>query len=58
MNLEGRLDQFNMSLTSDPALDEVDILALLTLGQLFVLDDVDIAGAGQTSTIIDGNASD
>ncbi|MBI5101756.1 MAG: translocation/assembly module TamB [Nitrospirae bacterium] len=33
MNLEGRLNQFNMSLSSDPVLKEMDILALLTLGQ-------------------------
>ncbi|MCH7643693.1 MAG: hypothetical protein IH974_02570 [Myxococcales bacterium] len=31
---------------------------LLTLGQLVVSDDVSIAGAGQTNTIIDGNATD
>jgi translocation and assembly module TamB len=33
MNLEGQLDRFNMSLTSDPPLKEMDILALLTVGQ-------------------------
>ncbi len=41
--------------------DDVPVPAgtyLLTLGQLVVSDDVSIAGAGQESTIIDGNASD
>lgn len=33
MNLEGQLDRFNMSLSSDPPLKEMDILALLTVGQ-------------------------
>lgn len=34
MNLEGQLDHFNMSLSSDPPLKEMDIFALLTVGQL------------------------
>ncbi len=33
LNLEGQLDHFNLSLSSDPYLEEVDILALLTVGQ-------------------------
>jgi translocation and assembly module TamB len=33
MNLEGQFDHFNMSLSSDPPLKEMDILALLTVGQ-------------------------
>jgi translocation and assembly module TamB len=33
MNLEGQLDHFNMSLSSDPPLKEMDVLALLTVGQ-------------------------
>jgi translocation and assembly module TamB len=33
MNLEGQLDHFSMSLSSDPPLKEMDILALLTVGQ-------------------------
>lgn len=33
MNLDGQLDHFNMSLSSDPPLKEMDILALLTVGQ-------------------------
>ncbi|MEW6570270.1 MAG: translocation/assembly module TamB domain-containing protein [Nitrospirota bacterium] len=34
LNLEGRLDHFILSLSSDPHLEEVDILALLTVGQI------------------------
>ncbi len=33
MNLEGQLDHFNMALSSDPVLKEMDILSLLTVGQ-------------------------
>ena len=33
MNLEGQLEHFNMSLSSDPVLKEMDILSLLTVGQ-------------------------
>jgi CSLREA domain-containing protein len=46
---------------TNPGADDVPVPAgtyLLTLGQLVVSDDVSIAGAGQTSTIIDGNATD
>jgi len=46
---------------TNPGADDVSVPAgtyLLTLGQLVVSDDVSIAGAGQTSTIIDGNATD
>ena len=45
---------------TNPGADDVPVPAgtyLLTLGQLVVSDDVSIAGAGQTSTIIDGKAS-
>lgn len=34
MNLEGRAEQFDLSLTSDPPVDEVKILSLLTVGEL------------------------
>ncbi|NWF76562.1 MAG: translocation/assembly module TamB domain-containing protein [Nitrospirae bacterium] len=34
LNLEGQLDHFNLSLSSEPYLEEVDILALLTVGQI------------------------
>jgi CSLREA domain-containing protein len=46
---------------ANPGADDVPVPAgtyLLTLGQLVVSDDVDIAGVGQTSTIIDGNNTD
>ncbi len=33
MNLEGQLDHFNVALSSDPPLKEMDVLALLTVGQ-------------------------
>ena len=33
MNLEGQLDRFSMSLSSDPPLKEMDVLALLTVGE-------------------------
>lgn len=33
MNLDGQIDHFNMSLVSDPPLKEMDVLALLTVGQ-------------------------
>ncbi len=34
LNLEGQMEHFNLSLSSDPHLEEVDILALLTTGQI------------------------
>ncbi len=34
LNLEGEMDRFTLSLSSDPPLEEVDILSLLTVGQL------------------------
>jgi len=46
---------------TNPGADDVPVPAgtyLLTLGQLVISDDVSIAGAGQTNTIIDGNATD
>jgi len=33
MHLDGQLEHFNLSLVSDPPLDETDILSLLTVGQ-------------------------
>jgi CSLREA domain-containing protein len=46
---------------ANPGADDVPVPAgtyLLTLGQLVVSDEVSIAGAGQETTIIDGNAAD
>ncbi len=34
LNLEGQLEHFNLSLTSDPPLEEIDIFALLTVGRV------------------------
>ncbi len=34
LSLEGYVDQFNLSLSSEPMLDEVDILSLLTVGEI------------------------
>ncbi|MEW6162398.1 MAG: translocation/assembly module TamB domain-containing protein [Nitrospirota bacterium] len=34
LNLEGQMEHFNLSLSSDPPLEEMDILALLTVGQV------------------------
>jgi hypothetical protein len=34
LNLDGNLEQFNLSLSSNPPLDETDILSLLTVGQI------------------------
>jgi autotransporter translocation and assembly factor TamB len=34
LSLEGQIEQFTMSLVSDPPLNETDILALLTVGQV------------------------
>lgn len=34
LTLEGQIDHFTLALTSDPHLDEVDILALLTVGRV------------------------
>jgi translocation and assembly module TamB len=33
LSLQGRVEQFDLTLTSDPPLDEVEILALLTVGE-------------------------
>lgn len=34
LNLDGYIEQFNLSLSSNPPLDETDILSLLTVGQI------------------------
>ena len=34
LNLEGQIEQFNLTLSSDPPLDEMDILSLLTGGSI------------------------
>ncbi|TAN40906.1 MAG: hypothetical protein EPN25_06130 [Nitrospirae bacterium] len=60
MNLEGQLNQFNMSLSSDPVLKEMDILALLTVGQtggqLKGLEGG--VGAGEATSFVTGKLQD
>ncbi|MBA4371637.1 MAG: hypothetical protein C0402_02110 [Thermodesulfovibrio sp.] len=60
MNLEGRMNQFAMSLSSDPVLKEMDILALLTLGQtggqLKGLEGG--VGAGEATSFVTGKLQD
>jgi hypothetical protein len=34
LNLEGQIEHFNLTLSSDPPLDEMDILSLLTVGNI------------------------
>ena len=34
LSLEGQMERFNLSLVSDPPLEETDILSLLTIGQI------------------------
>ncbi|MGC2061682.1 MAG: translocation/assembly module TamB domain-containing protein [Thermodesulfovibrionales bacterium] len=60
MNLEGRMNQFAMSLSSDPVLKEMDILALLTVGQtggqLKGLEGG--VGAGEATSFVTGKLQD
>jgi hypothetical protein len=60
LNLEGQIEHFNLSLSSDPHLEEVDILALLTVGhigkQLQGLEGG--IGAGEATSFLTGKAQD
>jgi translocation and assembly module TamB len=60
MNLEGQLSRFNMSLSSDPVLKEMDILSLLTVGQtggqLKGLEGG--VGAGEATSFVTGKLQD
>ena len=60
MNLEGRMNQFAMSLSSDPVLKEMDILSLLTVGQtagqLKGLEGG--VGAGEATSFVTGKLQD
>jgi hypothetical protein len=60
LNLEGQLDHFNLSLSSDPHLDEVDILGLLTVGQVGKqLKGLEGGiGAGEATSFITGKVQD
>jgi translocation and assembly module TamB len=60
MNLEGQADQFNLSLSSDPPLQEMDVLALLTVGrtggELKGLEGG--IGAGEATSFVTGKIQD
>jgi len=60
LNLEGQIEQFSLALTSAPYLEEVDILALLTVGQrgkhLKGLEGG--IGAGEATSFLTGKAQD
>ncbi len=60
LNLEGQTDRFSLSLSSDPYLEEVDILALLTVGQVAKqLKGMEGGiGAGTATSFITGKAQD
>jgi hypothetical protein len=60
LNLEGQIDYFNLSLSSDPHLEEGDILALLTVGHVEKqAKGVEGGlGAGQATSLLSGMAQD
>jgi translocation and assembly module TamB len=60
MNLEGQLDHFNMSLSSDPPLKEMDVLALLTVGQIGTgVKGLEAGiGAGEATSFVTGKMQD
>ena len=60
MNLEGRIDHFNMSLSSDPPLKEMDILSLLTVGKTRgELQGLESGiGAGEATSFVTGKMQD
>jgi hypothetical protein len=60
MNLEGQLDHFNMALSSDPPLKELDILALLTVGRTSgELKGLESGiGAGEATSFVTGKLQD
>lgn len=60
LNLDGYIEQFNLSLSSDPALDETDIFSLLTVGQMGKhLKGLEGGiGAGEATSFITGKLQD
>lgn len=60
MNLEGQFDRFTLSLVSDPPLEEVDILSLLTVGRLGKeLKGIEGGiGAGEATSFLTGKVQD
>jgi translocation and assembly module TamB len=60
LNLEGRIEYFKLSLSSDPHLEEGDILALLTVGRIgkqLKGPEVGI-GAGEATSLLTGRVQD
>jgi translocation and assembly module TamB len=60
LNLEGQMERFNLSLSSDPHLEEGDILSLLTVGQVGKqLKGLEGGiGAGEATAFITGKVQD
>jgi hypothetical protein len=60
MNLEGQIDHFKMSLSSDPPLKEMDILSLLTVGKTSgELKGLESGiGAGEATSFVTGKMQD
>jgi autotransporter translocation and assembly factor TamB len=60
MNLEGQFERFNVSLSSDPVLKEMDILSLLTVGQTGAnLKGLEGGiGAGEATSFVTGKLQD
>lgn len=60
LNLDGYIEQFNLSLLSSPALDETDIFSLLTVGQIGKhLKGLEGGiGAGEATSFITGKLQD
>lgn len=60
LNLDGYIEQFNLSLSSDPVLDETDIFSLLTVGQMGKhLKGLEGGiGAGEATSFITGKLQD
>lgn len=60
MNLDGQLDHFNLSLASEPPLEEMDIFSLLTVGRLGkeVRGIESGIGAGEATSFLTGKVQD
>jgi translocation and assembly module TamB len=60
LNLEGMTDHFNLALSSDPHLEEMDILSLLTVGQVGkeLKGVAGGIGAGEATSFITGKVQD
>ena len=59
LNLEGQIEYFNLSLSSDPHLEEGDILALLTVGHVEKqVKGAEVIGTGEATSLLTGMAQD